>query len=198
MPKIVNHEERKEKIAHAAWRVIVREGMRGATVRGIAKEAGMSLGALRHYFSTQDELIDYAMQLVRERAAARIRAILESELPPKEKVLAVLLELVPANGDTRAEMDVWLAYTLSLNAQGRSAARPEAAREIYDGVRRLIGFLDQTGTLRPGANKDLAAETLYSIVDGAAMHAYLEPDRLGKERLAAVFAHYLDLICSGD
>lgn len=193
MPKIVNHEEKKERIAEATWRVILREGMRGATVRGIAKEAGMSLGALRHYFSTQDELITYAMQLVRERALSRISIILQNDLPPKGKVLAILNELVPANDDTRAEMDVWLAYTLS---GGRERSRLQVDQELYDGVRRLIAFLDQAGTLRRGLDKDLAAETLYAIVDGLAVHAYLEPGRLQRERISAVFSHYLDTICA--
>ncbi len=39
--------------------------MEGATVN-IAQEAGLSLGALRHYFTTQDELLGYAMILVKE------------------------------------------------------------------------------------------------------------------------------------
>ncbi|MET4562444.1 DNA-binding transcriptional regulator YbjK [Lysinibacillus parviboronicapiens] len=36
MPKIVNHEERKASIAKATWKVIARDGLKGATVRSIA------------------------------------------------------------------------------------------------------------------------------------------------------------------
>ncbi|MBY6274089.1 MAG: TetR family transcriptional regulator, partial [Bacillaceae bacterium] len=60
MPKIVDHEQRKERIAEACWRVILKRGMKGATVRNIAKEAGLSPGSLRHYFSSQGDLYLYA------------------------------------------------------------------------------------------------------------------------------------------
>ncbi|MFK7692329.1 TetR/AcrR family transcriptional regulator [Paenibacillus sp. HJGM_3] len=192
MPKIVNREQKKEHIAAATWRVILRDGMKGATVRGIAKEAGMSLGALRHYFSTQDGLIAYAMQLVRERALMRIAAIDRSDLPPKRKVLGVLFEIVPLNEDTRAEMDVWLAYVFSL---GPKADTLGVQQEIREGMRNLVAYLSIVRLLREGTDQELAAETLYSLVDGIAMHAYLEPSRLTKERIAAILTGYLDSIC---
>jgi len=192
MPKIVNHEEKKEQIAAATWRVILRDGMKGATVRGIAKETGISLGALRHYFSTQDELLAYAMQLVRERTQARIDAIARSDLPARDKVLRILFEIVPLNRDTRAEMEVWLAYAFSL---GPKADTLGVQQEIYSGMRTIVEFLDHYRLLRDGLDKEMTIETLYSLVDGVAMHAFLEPSRLTKERIAAVLTHYLDSIC---
>lgn len=164
-------------------------------MRGISKEAGMSLGALRHYFSTQDELIAYAMQLVRERALTRITAIIRSDLPPKRRVLGVLFEMVPWNEDTRAEMDVWLAYVFSL---GRQADMLGVQEEIRGGMRKLVAYLSEVRLLREGTDRELAAETLYSLVDGIAMHAYLEPGRLTKERIAALLTGYLDSICTGE
>ncbi|WP_310552027.1 TetR/AcrR family transcriptional regulator [Paenibacillus glufosinatiresistens] len=192
MPKIVNHEQKKEYIAAAAWRVILREGMKGATVRGIAQEAGMSLGALRHYFSTQEDLIAYAMQLVRERALLRITANDRPDLPPKTRVLNLLFEVVPWSEDTRAEMDVWLAYVFSL---GPKADTLGVQQEMRTGMQSLIAYLSEVRMLREGTDPELAAETLYSLVDGLAMHAYLEPGRLSKERIAAVLTGYLDSIC---
>ena len=48
MPKIVNHTLQKEKIAKATWSVIRKVGMDKASVRNIAEEAGLSVGALRY------------------------------------------------------------------------------------------------------------------------------------------------------
>lgn len=41
MPKIVDHEKRRKRIAKAMWKVILKKGMEGATVRNIAQEAGL-------------------------------------------------------------------------------------------------------------------------------------------------------------
>ncbi len=46
MPTIVDHDERRERIAEAAWRVIEREGPEGANLRRIAREAGHTTGVV--------------------------------------------------------------------------------------------------------------------------------------------------------
>lgn len=193
MPKIVDHEQRKTVIAEAAWRVILNEGIQGATVRSIAKEAGLSLGALRHYFSSQDELLAYAMNLVKERASARVNEILQQELAPKEKVLLILLELVPINETTMAEMEVWFAFTFH---NRHKADEFDAQHDgIYDGVGRLIAYMEQHGLLRKETDAELETERLYALIDGVAMHALLEPHRVNRERIIRVFKHHLDSIC---
>ena len=50
MPKVVDHDERREDVAEAAWRVIGRDGLEGATLREISREAGFTTGVIQHYF----------------------------------------------------------------------------------------------------------------------------------------------------
>lgn len=85
MPKQIDHEKRRKQIAEATWRVILERGMEGASARNIAKEAGLSLGALRHYFSTQDELLAFAMKLVQEKVTDRIKDIAVRDLLLRKK-----------------------------------------------------------------------------------------------------------------
>lgn len=193
MPKIVDHELRKKQIAEASWRVIQEQGMEGATVRNIAKEAGLSLGALRHYFSTQDELLEFAMNLVIERVTKRIKKIALKELPPKEKVLQILLEIVPTDTESMAEMEVWFSFIAY--ARHKKEGFESQQDGIYDGIRNLILYLDQEKILRKNLNKEIEMERLYSLVDGTAMHALLEPKRLGKDQIYELFVYHLDSLC---
>jgi AcrR family transcriptional regulator len=195
MPKIVDHEERREQIAEAAWRVILKQGMKGATVRNIAKEAGLSLGALRHYFSTQDELIFFAMNLVKERVTARINLIAAQDLPPKQRVYNILLELVPVDEQKLAEMEVWYAFTFHVKYMNSASELDDG---IYPGMVRLIEYLDASGLLREGLDKEIEAERLYAVVNGTALHALLEPGRLRYERVAQVLKQHLDSICKAE
>lgn len=73
MPKLVDHDKQRVLVAEAAWRIIRRDGMEQASVRNIAEEAGVSVGSMRHYFSTQSELLRYAMNLVSERVSHRVQ-----------------------------------------------------------------------------------------------------------------------------
>lgn len=150
--------------------------MEGATVRNIAAEAGLSLGALRHYFSTQDELLAYSMKLVKERATARIREIISLDLPPREKFIKTILELVPTNREKMAEMEVWFAFTAYFRHKpGGLDAQYDG---IYPGLQKLMDYAEQSGLLPANTDKELETERLYALVDGLALHAYLEPKRL--------------------
>ncbi|MFF0829254.1 TetR/AcrR family transcriptional regulator [Brevibacillus sp. NPDC003359] len=190
MPKIIDHEKRREQIAEATWRVIVEQGMEGATVRSIAKEAGLSLGALRHYFGTQDELLMYAMQLVKERATARIAEIASHEKwAPKERISKILLELLPTNQEKMVEMEVWFAFTVYFRHKKEGFDAQHDG--IYAAIRKLLDSADQLNLLRDELDKEMEAEKLYAVIDGLALHAYLEPQRVNGERITRVLEHHL-------
>lgn len=192
MPKIVDHDNRKKAIAEATWQVILEQGMKGATVRNIARKAGLSLGALRHYFSTQEELLIYAMDLVKERVAERVEKIALKNLPPKEVVLQMLLEIVPTNETTRAEMEVWLEFVLYFRNKGNRESQNDG---ILEGIQKLLDSLDRARFLKNEIDKDLETERLCALIDGLSIHAILNPTRLTKERIISILAHHIDEIC---
>ena len=58
MPKIVDHDKQRQRVAEAP--AGDSEGWtRKATVRNIAEEAELSVGSLRHYFTSQAELLAF-------------------------------------------------------------------------------------------------------------------------------------------
>lgn len=75
MPKIVDYEEQRKKIADTALAVIREGGPRQATVRNIAVRSGLSVGSMRHYFPEQKDLMEYAMELIVNQTTERIRSL---------------------------------------------------------------------------------------------------------------------------
>ncbi|MDY3048479.1 MAG: TetR family transcriptional regulator [Rothia sp. (in: high G+C Gram-positive bacteria)] len=61
MPKLINHTERKQAIAHAVWAILSREGVRNVSVRTVAAEAKISTGSLRHVFPSHEEMMLYSL-----------------------------------------------------------------------------------------------------------------------------------------
>ncbi|MGG3625132.1 TetR/AcrR family transcriptional regulator [Bacillus gobiensis] len=196
MPKLVDHNKRKEQIAEATWRVILDKGMEGATVRNIAKEAGLSLGSLRHYFSTQDELLEFAMNLVEERATDRINKITTQDMPLNEKILKILLEIVPTNQETMAEMEVWFAFTFHM--RHRNNRLKDYDDKIFLGMKNIVNYLHESRLLIDHLDKDTEAERLYALVDGLALHAMLEPERVNQQRVLTVLESHLHSICTDE
>lgn len=193
MPKVVDHEERRRELAEAVWRVILRDGVEGVSVREVAAEAGWSAGALRHYFGTKEELLVSAARLLEERVVRRL-----TEMPhgrsPREAVRAVLCEVLPLDEERRREGAVWFAYA------NRSLVDGSIAREheiVFDGMRELCGRvmheMERLGCLAPGLDPDRETARLHALVDGLAVHGLL--GRIGEdETLAVLDAHLAEII----
>ncbi|MEJ8303021.1 TetR/AcrR family transcriptional regulator [Saccharibacillus sacchari] len=195
MPKIVDHEQQKIKVAEAAWRVIRRSGIENASVRNVAQEAGISPGSMRHYFSTQAELFSFSMSLVSERVATRIAA-LDYDRPMPEVARDVLHELVPLSEEGRAEMEVWLAFV------SKSLSEPSLhghAQKVYDQLRSamllVVRGLIQYGSASKKLNLEQEAERMHVFVDGIALHGLTYPDRMPPDRMEKLLDEYLDSLC---
>jgi AcrR family transcriptional regulator len=167
MPKHVDHEQRREEIAAALWRLVVREGIEAASVRRVAAEAGWSTGSLRHYFQTHSQLLTFAMELVIQRVTQRVSA-LRPEGSVQATARRVLAEVLPLDADRQAENQVWLAFT------ARSLVEPElrALRdEAHAALRGLC--LDAVRVLGVAA-PEREAERVHALIDGLALHAVLD------------------------
>lgn len=170
MPKLIDHDERKRRLAEAAWRVIVRDGVAAASVRTVAAEAGLSTGSLRHLFGTHADLLVFALQLVIDRAAARI-ASLPADPRPAVAVEAVAAELLPLDRDRRAEMEVYLALFAAANTNvDLRETRDTAHRQMHDACRWMIGRLAEGDALDAAADRELEALRLHALIDGLAAH----------------------------
>lgn len=184
MPKLVDHDERREELATALWRLVTREGVEAASLRRVAAEAGWSSGSLRHYFATQSELLSFAMELVTRRVADRVAALPRAHgmVAQAEQLLA---QVLPLDGDRRVEMQVWLAF--SMRAAVDPALRPlrdeshQRLRELCVDIAQALGAADAT----------LEGERLHALVDGLALHGVLTPDLAPPALQSAVLSDHL-------
>jgi len=192
MPKIVNHDERREQLAEAAWRVIRREGLDGVTVRSVADEAGMSLGSLRHYFVTQSELLAFSMRMVSDRVNQRI-ANLPLNGEPRHDIELIIGELMPLDDERLAESEVWISFT------GRAMVDPtfralshEVHGALYDGFRRIILGLMQLKLTREDIDAELETRRLHALVDGLVIHSVTNAERHDPAEMWRVVKLHLD------
>ncbi|MBL3700996.1 TetR/AcrR family transcriptional regulator [Leucobacter luti] len=74
MPRIVDHDARRDEIAGAAWQVIARDGFDQLTMRNIAAEAGYAHSAFARYFPDKESLLTAAFLRTRSQADSGIAA----------------------------------------------------------------------------------------------------------------------------
>ncbi len=192
MPKIVNHEERREEVVAAARRVILREGIEAATTRAIAKEAGYSNGVLTHYFTDKDDILLSALQISHRGIVERLKDKLGGRTG-----LAALRELLLDNVplDDERVQETWLEvgfWSRSLTSPALLAVQREEAGELRYLVRSLLNNAAETGEITTDEDLDDVAERLLALVDGLSVHRLLYPDRATAQRLERLILRELD------
>lgn len=109
MPKRVDYDERRRHIGDAVLRLIATRGVEAASVRTVAAEAGVSPGAVQHYFTTKAEMLGFALahshaQLV-QRALAHVAARKPTTSRAGFQLFCTLL--IPLDEDSSDAARVW-------------------------------------------------------------------------------------------
>ncbi|WP_019912530.1 TetR/AcrR family transcriptional regulator [Paenibacillus sp. HW567] len=195
MPKIVDHDKQRLIVAEAALRIIQESGLEQATVRNIAKETGLSVGSMRHYFSSQVELFAFCMNLYVERIEQRVQEM-TFEGPLLEDLKNALLQFLPVNEDRIKEMEVWFAFnSKALVHPELQQLSSEMQKKLYKASRDVVQTLIDSGLARAGIKAELEAEKLYALVDGLAYHQLMQPGRLSPEQLEEIVEQQLGTLC---
>lgn len=194
MPKVVDPVQRRRELADAVLRVIRRDGLEHASVRNVAREAGLSMGSLRHYFTTQSELVAFAFRTVIDRIESRLAA-LPPEPDPRRRAERALVELLPLDAERRSENEVWLAFTARAAVDPTLRALRDAGYDaLRAGCRTIVRELSAAGL----APADVTAEAvrLHALLDGLAVHAAMRPDLHTARSLRAAIARHLDALAN--
>jgi AcrR family transcriptional regulator len=192
MPKIVQHDVKREEIAAAVWRAIARVGIEASTVREIAREAGCSTGVLVHYFPDKDALLIHALRLATARAGSRM-ALRSRNLRGLAALRMVVREALPIDEDSVVEWRIWLSFWGRAIHDAALAAEQARRYEEWRGlVRALISDAQRADELRKQLSAEREADALVALIDGIGIQATLEPHRLTPKRQTALVDRYLD------
>src|SRR5215470_12915056 len=107
MPKIVDHEQRRNEIALVACRVVAQYGFDQATIVRIAREAGYTTGMVAHYFDTKQDIVIAALRLILRRIEERLTPQAPDATPD---LLLLLTEALPVDETRYVECAFWIAF----------------------------------------------------------------------------------------
>lgn len=184
-------------IAEKAWQIIEKEGFEKASIRRIASETGMSTGALRHYFSTQDELLLFIVEYFLARGKERSNHRSWSK-KPLNAVKEILLELVPIDDDKRTETIVWLIFAIrSLTSVTLNTKKDELTEGEYILMEALLNILIEAGYInKDDIDIEIEKLRLSAVMEGLAIHALLRPDIFTVEKVEQVITHHINELCN--
>ena len=116
MPKIVDHDQRRDQIALVACRVVAENGFDQATIVRIAREAGYTTGMVAHYFDTKQDIIIAALRLILRRIEERLT---RPSGDAQADLLTVLSEALPIDEHRYIECAFWTAFWGQVSADKR-------------------------------------------------------------------------------
>ena len=177
MPKIVDDAKRKERIAEAVWSLACKGGLHAVTMRAVAKECGLSVGAIQHSFPSQAQLQRFSMSLLVNRVNSRIDHLTEERYDnPMEKAVILLEQILPLDEERMMEARVW--GMLTMEALVDSALEPYSSelRGMMESLcRNCLLFLRSHGLISEKTDISIRALSLSAVLDGLTIRILANP-----------------------
>jgi DNA-binding transcriptional regulator YbjK len=192
MPKIVDHDSQRTKFAEATIRLIARDGFEGMTMRAVAAEAGLSYGALFHYFNSKDELLMYAVHHSTSLQTQRVNDY-ATQYTGLTALKHLLCDDSIVSEASRDDSVVWLAflYKAALK-ESFSAMHDDLIEGWLERIENLIQDAQQAGEVSTEIDATFEAMAIWVYSAGISQQGLLHPKRLTPGLQKKLISAYLD------
>ena len=168
----------KQRLIAAFLDITATRGLDQATMREVAKQAGVSVGSVQYYCRTRDDMLQIVSQHVMDRIIARGERMPHTG-PVGAVIRAYVREFLPLDATRADEQRVYLAFV------ARAAVSPALAQIQHDYTTRLrtacadaFHLAQQRGEARSEFDADLAARATVAMLDGLLVHLLTDPSAM--------------------
>lgn len=195
--------EGKQKILEAARATIVEHGIQGTTLRGIAKRAGLSTGAIYHYYSSKEAILYDVM----DEGLGEIRRIATVSLEDQKEVKEIIQEIFAGmqdrlKKDAENRLQFYLAHEAML---GNEELQLKFKQKYEDWISRVEAIFVRAYGVEHGPSTRAVAVWTMAAIDGMVLQTLLQTnvvavehtDRVLEYLLQDGFAHFFKIIETG-
>lgn len=168
----------RDKILIAAATMLGEDPTARLSVRAVAARAGVSTGSLRHFFPTQQELLDTVIAGVFGWVFPG-DPIRDTSLSPSDRLVACLQQLLATSGTGDQAREMWRvtleAYVAVRPSAGSTSTFLALEREGRRRIEEWLTVLTEEGAIPPGDTVQ-RARFLSTVVDGLSVERALPTD----------------------
>jgi TetR/AcrR family transcriptional regulator len=194
-------EESRAAILKAAIGEFAEHGIAGARTDAIARAAHVNKALLYYYFKDKDALYEAVLDHVFSGLRARVMPVLESDLPPRQKMLAYLgayFDYIAANPRfPRVVQGEWVRSGAKGSAPMQRVAR-KYFLPIFEKLSAVLREGIQAGEFRAVNPMDflpsVVAVIVFYFTTAPLMKALMKLDPLSEERIRERRAFVLEFI----
>ncbi|MBN9218440.1 MAG: transcriptional regulator BetI [Mesorhizobium sp.] len=168
---------RRKELRQAAFAVLEREGIAGATLEKVAAHAGASKGIVLHYFRNKQELFEHAMREANAVLCNAVVARLRQARTPIERLDAV----IEGNFEEHLFLPPLCHAWLSLCAEVPRDEKLARIQKVIHGRMRSNLLSGLRGLTSPGEADDIALGVT-ALIDGLWLRLGLQPGSVSREQ----------------
>lgn len=160
--------DRRSQILRAASELLATGGVKAVTVRAVAHHAGIGPSTLRHYFATQNALLDALFRSRFQHVGSDLR-LADTSAPAVDRLAECVEQFLPTSEQQLPVLTAWLDLYQGVVGRGEhlGIAIGVMTDESYAMVNRWLDTLRAQGeSLRDDPD---AAARLLSRVDGVCL-----------------------------
>lgn len=196
MPRVVDQDEKRATIARAAYEVIAAEGIGGATMRAIARQASCTTGMVVHYFDDKQDVLLHAHNHAAQDVRRRMREH-EHNLRGLALLLALLEEILPADQRRRGNWRIWMAFwDESVAAPGVHNEQSNRVSEWHRRLKRALLQAIEDGEVDSSINLSDEVDLIASLLEGLAIQVIVHGRTIGAARQLRLVKEYLRRLSS--
>ena len=187
--------ERRRELIRVMADLVAEEGIDGATIRKVARRAGVSTGMVSHYFPAKRDLIMAVHETVGDEFRRRVNVLAGEEPGPQR--LRTMLKNAMSEELRTLPSSFWLEYVAE-------ASRDEELGRYYterfgrnNGVlKRSIESGVESGEFRADIDPAVVADILQAILFGSRVLFGVERGEMTEQRAASMTEAILRMISS--
>lgn len=175
-PVGASNEHTRQRILTATMRCVAEVGYSQASIREIAKAAGMTSASLYHYFPTKAELLTAAVNEIETIALPRLRAAGARGTDVVERLDAVLDE----SDQLMREYPYLATFERAIRAESAAFVRKKSPGQadfavLRDIIADIVADAQRQGFLESGISADGAVDAIYALTRGLTEQAAVLP-----------------------
>jgi AcrR family transcriptional regulator len=179
------------RLLEAATRLFAQKGFESTSVQEVVEAAGVTKGAMYHYFGSKDDLLYEIYHRVLSVQMERLEKLLAGEGPYTGRVHAAAVDVVMTSIANLDDTVIFFRSMHMLGTEKQALVRAER-RRYHERFRGAIEDGQKSGEFRT----DLPAELVVDYYFGAVHHLGLWYKRKGRLSGRKVAEHYGEMLIS--
>lgn len=181
-----------DRLLAVATRMFAEKGFESTSVQEIVNAAGVTKGAMYHYFGSKDDLLYEIYHRLLGLQMSRLEHIADGPGSAEERLRAAAVDVLTTSFLYLDDFTVFFRSTHLLPRDRREAVRAER-RRYHERFRGLVEEGQREGTFRGRTPADIAVHFFFGTVHQ--IGAWYRPG--GRLKPAAISEHYVDLFLNG-